>query len=204
MLEKVYCVSVFTASYSPLLLYLLVWWVLGNRNEPQPAELCRHTRPSTSLPTGGSAEVCVLTGDLCGNAPTQKERGPVYTLHRFNQTNSHAFRHTNINSNLFTAYILIWHLFWWAPFVSDLSGGAYVFSRARMLIMFSYNRWDRMKTVGGEYVTTRENSTGSNKQWARACIISGWWGKTEMIGRMLMMMWDKPWVDMWVAEVWKV
>ncbi len=30
------------------------------------------------------------------------------------------------------------------------------------------------KMVNGEYVTTRQNSTGSNKQWARACNKSGW------------------------------
>lgn len=34
-------------------------------------------------------------------------------------------------------------------------------------------RLTKTKRVKGEYITTRENSTGSNKQWARACNISG-------------------------------
>lgn len=42
------------------------------------------------------------------------------------------------------------------------------------------------KRVNGGYITTRENSTGSNKQLVRACNKSGWWGKKEMIGRKLM------------------
>lgn len=54
----------------------------------------------------------------------------------------------------------------------------------------------KIKTVKNEYITTRENSIGSNKQWARACNKSGWWRKRKMIGRKLQMNWNMLYVSM--------
>lgn len=42
------------------------------------------------------------------------------------------------------------------------------------LINDKKKRGKKKKRLSGEYITRGENFTGSNKQWARACNLSGW------------------------------
>lgn len=103
------CYLFFSPSeFRPLFLYLPVEWVLGNRSGWQPAEPCRHTHPSASLPTAGSAAGSDLTGDLYGIAPAQQDKTLVYTKYsNFNliRTRSpmltcHTQTHSRLSSHL--------------------------------------------------------------------------------------------------------